>query len=118
MPVRRCLNDDRALVERYEPPMRPGSYGFDDGALLVVKGIRRAATTSQQELASILKTIRDREDARFLKGEIKRFGRQQKAAHLWVEWFETLGDKRFHTWPIELSEELDYVINAYDLARC
>lgn len=119
MPVYWTNNDEGDGVQRYRPPMHGGHYDFDEVALAAIKEIRRGATTAQQELGDVQKQCGkagDREGARYLKDEIKAFHRQQKAAQLWIDWFEKMTDLRFTNWPIELAVELDYVANAYDLA--
>lgn len=120
MPATTSRNDDGDLVRRYAAPMRPHHYVSDERGIQRLQDIRRAATTAQQELTAIQKRLGqdgDREGAKYLKGLIKDFLRQQRAAQLWLDWLaiET-GSTSQADWPVELAYELDYAAGAYDLA--
>lgn len=116
MPLIDAHNDDGEPVKRYRPPLRPGLYDYDSEAVQALKDRRRSYTLAQQEMTGAQKICRDRESARLVKDQTKAFLRLQKAAQLWIDWFETAVDLRFNGWPLELASELDEEINAYELA--
>lgn len=116
MPLIITMNDDNEPVRRYTSPLNAGLYSWHDDALQALKERRRFYSIAQQELRIHQKALsKDRESARWLKETIKMFQRQQKAAQLWIDWFETVTDLRFTNWPLELASELDSEINAYEL---
>lgn len=103
----------------YAPPIHAGLYNYSINGLEALRRLRRDAAVIEGDLVAVQKRIGlngDREGAKLLKHEIKSLQRQQKAASLWIDWFEAKADLRFKDWPEELKDELDTALAIYQLA--
>lgn len=120
MPKIETYNADGDLVEVYVPPMRPGHYDYCEAGIEALRERRRSYATAEQELVEAQKRVAsrgDRDGARYLKEEKRRFQRQIKASNIWLNWLLIeRGSTAIVGWPVELASELDAEIGAYELA--
>lgn len=113
MPIVKAFNDDFEPVNRYAPRIVTGALDYNEAAVNLLKAMRKDYTVYQQTLHECKHD--GREYLRWRKQEIKAYQRLQKAVTLWINWLEQDNDLRFKNWPLELVEELDFVITAYEL---